>query len=344
MGGGAGVPSTAVPVLHDDLDRHRDTDRTPGCWPALHRGGVSPDLCPAGLVLHLLIFPSFPAVPPEHAPKNPLKTPCCIAPFRVQVFSLLLLPVTIIERQYATLVTKMTPRFQRSRRRRCHQLPSPLPTTRSRHQLTRDTVAYGCRFQRSHVLRLGVALAESLRLALPDLPRPTRDRMHSIPICNLTYLEMYCGFVQFVAACVVVFYSSLLLFGGPMQPGGGSAAAGISWAEEEALEETNGLVSRYFDAGDGLCEFGWGDNHCRPHSHSTTAPSFLFCLATKALGAGGQIRGLALLLCTRDDYGEAGPFSVERLKMDLPFVNLSRVQTSTQRTAGPLGGGRGRQI
>ena len=24
--------------------------------------------------------------------------------------------------------------------------------------------------------------------------------------------------------------------------------------------------------------------------------------------------------CTRDDHGEAGPFSVERLKRDLPFV------------------------
>ena len=28
--------------------------------------------------------------------------------------------------------------------------------------------------------------------------------------------------------------------------------------------------------------------------------------------------------------------TVERLKMDLPFVNVSRVQTSTQRSAGPL--------
>ena len=26
--------------------------------------------------------------------------------------------------------------------------------------------------------------------------------------------------------------------------------------------------------------------------------------------------------CTRDDYGTAGPFLVERLKMDLPFVNV----------------------
>ena len=34
------------------------------------------------------------------------------------------------------------------------------------------------------------------------------------------------------------------------------------------------------------------------------------------------LRGPALLLCTRDDYGKAGPFAVERLKMDLPFVNV----------------------
>ena len=41
--------------------------------------------------------------------------------------------------------------------------------------------------------------------------------------------------------------------------------------------------------------------------------------------------------CTRDDYGKAGPFSVEaRLKMDLPFGNVLFVQTSTQRSAGPL--------
>ena len=26
--------------------------------------------------------------------------------------------------------------------------------------------------------------------------------------------------------------------------------------------------------------------------------------------------------CTRDDHGKAGPFSVERLKIDLPFVNV----------------------
>ena len=40
--------------------------------------------------------------------------------------------------------------------------------------------------------------------------------------------------------------------------------------------------------------------------------------------------------CMRDDYGKAGPFSVERLKMDLPFVTISCVQTSAQRSAGPL--------
>ena len=47
-------------------------------------------------------------------------------------------------------------------------------------------------------------------------------------------------------------------------------------------------------------------------------------------------RGLALLLCTRDAYGKVGPFSAEQLKMDLPFVNLSCVQTRTQRSAGPF--------
>ena len=42
--------------------------------------------------------------------------------------------------------------------------------------------------------------------------------------------------------------------------------------------------------------------------------------------------------CRRDDSGKAGPFSVELLKMDLPFVHASCAQTSTQRSAGPLGG------
>ena len=40
---------------------------------------------------------------------------------------------------------------------------------------------------------------------------------------------------------------------------------------------------------------------------------------------------------TRDDRGKAGPFSVERLKTDLPFSNVVRVQASAQRSAGPLG-------
>ena len=35
-------------------------------------------------------------------------------------------------------------------------------------------------------------------------------------------------------------------------------------------------------------------------------------------------------------YGKAGPFSVERLKMDLSFANVPCAQTSTHRSAGPL--------
>ena len=36
--------------------------------------------------------------------------------------------------------------------------------------------------------------------------------------------------------------------------------------------------------------------------------------------------------CTREDSGKAGPFSVERLEMDLTFVDVSCVQT--KHTAG----------
>ena len=40
--------------------------------------------------------------------------------------------------------------------------------------------------------------------------------------------------------------------------------------------------------------------------------------------------------CTRDDHGKAGPFSVERLQNAPAFCERSCVQTSTQRSAGPL--------
>ena len=39
--------------------------------------------------------------------------------------------------------------------------------------------------------------------------------------------------------------------------------------------------------------------------------------------------------CARDDYGKAGPSSVERLKMDLPFVNILCAQTRTRRKCRP---------
>ena len=41
--------------------------------------------------------------------------------------------------------------------------------------------------------------------------------------------------------------------------------------------------------------------------------------------------------CARDDHGKAGPFSVERLELGLPDVNVSCAQKSAQRSAGPLG-------
>ena len=52
----------------------------------------------------------------------------------------------------------------------------------------------------------------------------------------------------------------------------------------------------------------------------------------------GTIRSLYQIHAVewRDDNGKAGPLSVERLEMDLPFVNILCVQTSTQQSAGPL--------
>jgi len=92
--------------------------------------------------------------------------------------TLLLAPVTLVDRQLATLVTKMAPRYDRS---------------------------LLCQFLRS--------LASALRGPFPDLPNPARLRAAGsrYPLCNLTVLEMVVGVVQFGIGLVLTLYTVLLL-------------------------------------------------------------------------------------------------------------------------------------
>ena len=55
----------------------------------------------------------------------------------------------------------------------------------------------------------------------------------------------------------------------------------------------------------------------------------------RPLLASGAKRAGTSHVCARNDYGKAGSFSVERLRMDLPFVNVLCARTSTQRSAAP---------
>ena len=94
-------------------------------------------------------------------------------------------PVTIVDRQFATLVTKMTPRYERSQMLR---MVSSLFTA-----LRGDT---------------GGAVGP-----YPDLESPPRYKMYTCPIFNLTHLEMLCGATQFLCGLVVFLYMALMLPG-----------------------------------------------------------------------------------------------------------------------------------
>lgn len=104
------------------------------------------------------------------------------APGFAAMITLLLAPITLIDRQFATLVTKNTPRYERSQ-----------------------------------MLRMINALYSALRGdrgqpgPFPDLQPPPRYKMYKYPIFNLTHLEMVCGATQFLCGLIVFFYMALLL-------------------------------------------------------------------------------------------------------------------------------------
>jgi hypothetical protein len=105
------------------------------------------------------------------------------------LISLVLAPVTLIDRQFATLVTKMAPRHDR-------------------------TLLFQC----------SEGLIEALQPAFPDLPRPTPTRAagsHS-RLLNLTVLEMGVGFLQFVSGLILIVWTlwtlTILVTGGEELP------------------------------------------------------------------------------------------------------------------------------
>ncbi|KAJ1494363.1 hypothetical protein T484DRAFT_1877729 [Baffinella frigidus] len=93
------------------------------------------------------------------------------------VLTILLLPVTLVERQLCTLFTKMVPRFERSQ-----------------------------------VLGFCAATSAALQDPLAGLPRLPRYRMHGVAVFNATSLEMLTGFVQAASAAIIFAYSLSLLF------------------------------------------------------------------------------------------------------------------------------------
>ena len=99
------------------------------------------------------------------------------APEYAVIITILLAPLTIVDRQFATLVTKMTPRFERAM-----------------------------------MLRMVGFLFAALRDGpYPTLEQPKRYSMYKVPEFNLTHLEMLCGFTQFVCGVIVFLYTILLL-------------------------------------------------------------------------------------------------------------------------------------
>lgn len=97
------------------------------------------------------------------------------------ILSLLLAPITLVDRQFATLVTKMGPRHDRSL-----------------------------------LFQLLLGLTDTLKPSFSDVPAPAPARAagSTMRLCNLTQLEMMVGFVQFVAGLVLAVWTALVLSNG----------------------------------------------------------------------------------------------------------------------------------
>jgi hypothetical protein len=139
-------------------------------------------------------------------------------PLYAVLITCLLTPITLIDKQLSTLVTKMIPRYDRSQ---IEQLVGGLTRT----------------------LRSG---------PFPDVPDPPRVRAAGAArrCLNLTVLEMCVGATQFCAGLLVVLYSVLLLIDSSAE------AARDDAARDTNLEDPQLLLPRYFDTGDGRCELG----------------------------------------------------------------------------------------
>lgn len=138
-------------------------------------------------------------------------------PLYAVLITFLLLPITLIDKQLATLVTKMIPRYDRSQ---IEQLVGGL----------------------TQILRAG---------PYPDVPEPPRVRSAGAHrrCLNLTVLEMCVGGTQFLAGLLIVTYSLMLLMDE-------SSSDGETLGHGSGNLVDAGLVPRYFDAGDGRCELG----------------------------------------------------------------------------------------
>lgn len=139
-------------------------------------------------------------------------------PLYAVLITCLLTPITLVDKQLSTLVTKMIPRYDRSQ-----------------------------------IEQLVVGLTRTLRSGpFPDAPDPPRMRAAGAArrCLNLTVLEMCIGATQFCAGLVVVLYSILLLIDS------GAEATIDDAVSDTNLTNSQLQLPRYFDTGDGRCELG----------------------------------------------------------------------------------------
>lgn len=90
--------------------------------------------------------------------------------------TVLLLPLTVADRGFSMLVTKMTPRYERG-----------LST------------------------RMTAALFDALEPVYPELKKPPRYKMYNVPIFNLTHLEIMVASTQFLSGFLIMFYTFVVL-------------------------------------------------------------------------------------------------------------------------------------
>ena len=162
------------------------------------------------------------------------------APQMAALITVLLAPITLIDRQFATLVTKNTPRYERSQMLR--MVNALYAALRGHTKAKRSKPGKeGAGGDEEGTDKEGTAAKKAAGAAglgpYPDLEPPARYKMYKYPIINLTHLEMLCGATQFLCGVVVALYMVLLL---------------PAFRDEETGE--NETLGRYFDMGDDRCD------------------------------------------------------------------------------------------